>query len=149
MKKYPTGSWQEALLSFNDQERLLAAKEKVGELAKSFAQSLTNCSILSEPQRRFAFVTVAHVIAGYMAQGNSELQKLVTLEKQASSAEEKKGWTAAYEFWSDLLAMSQAGLQRANEMCPGLGLKDLASANAEAMEAMIRLDRQQPHPPNN
>ncbi len=149
MKKYPAGSWQEALLTYNDEERLAVAKQKVGELAKSFAQALTRCSILSEPERSFAFVTVAHVIAGYMAQGNSEVAKLITLEKEATSAEEKKGWAAAYEFWSDLLAMSKAGLQRAAEMSPGLGLKDLSSANAEAMEAMIRLDREQPHPPNN
>ncbi len=104
---------------------------------------------MSEPERRFAFVTIAHVISSYMAVGNSELAKLASLEKEATSAEEKKGWAAAYEFWSDLVAMSKAGLKRAGEMAPGLAVTILGKQGSGEIDALIRLDAEQPHPPNN
>ncbi len=149
MKKYPIGSWQEAIVSYSDEKRLEAAKQKVGELAKSFGQALTNCSILSEPERSFAFVTVCHVISGYLAMGNSELLKLANFEKEARSAGERKGWAAAYEFWSDLVAMSTAGLKRAREMAPGLAVNIFGKQSSGEMDALIKLDADQPHPPNN
>ncbi len=149
MKKYPIGSWQEAIVSYGDEKRLESAKHMVGELAKTFAQAMTDGSGMTEPERSFTFVTVSHVMAGYMAMGNSELLKLANFEKAARSADQRKGWVAAYEFWSDLVAMSKAGMKRAGEMDPGLAVSILGKQAAGDSDALIKLDADQPHPPNN
>ena len=149
MKKYPIGSWQEAIVSYGDEKRLEAAKHMVGELAKTFAEAMTDCSNMREPERSFTFATVSHVMAGYMAMGNSELLKLANFEKAARSADQRKGWAAAYEFWSDVVAISKAGLKRAQEMAPGLAVNILGKQASGEIDALIKLDAEQPHPPNN